>query len=33
MAAATRQDVQENVIQVGEVGAEGEEGEYQDTKG
>ena len=33
MAAAARQDDQGNVIQVGEEGAEGEEGEYQDTKG
>ena len=30
MAAATRQDDQGNVVQVGE---EGEEGEYQDAKG
>ena len=30
MAAATRQDDQGNLVQVGE---EGEEGEYQDTKG
>ena len=33
MAAAARQDDQGNVIQVGEEGVEGEEGEYQDTKG
>ena len=33
MAAATRQDDQGNVVQVGEEEAEGEEGEYQDTKG
>ena len=33
MAATTRQDDQGNVIQVGEEGAEGEEGEYQDTEG
>ena len=33
MAAATRQDDQGNVIQVGEEGAEGEEREYQDAKG
>ena len=38
MAAATRQDDQGSVIQVGEEGAEGEgaegeEGEYQDTEG
>ena len=32
MAAATRQDDQGNVIQVGEEGAEGEE-EYQDATG
>ena len=32
MAAAARQDDQGNVVQVGEE-AEGEEGEYQDTKG
>ena len=30
MAAATRQDDQGNVVQVG---GEGEEGEYQDTEG
>ena len=30
MAAATRQDDQGNVVQVGE---EGEEGEYQDAEG
>ena len=33
MAAAARQDDQGNVVQVGEEGAEGEEGEYQDAKG
>ena len=33
MAAATIQDDQGYVVQVGEEGAEGEEGEYQDTKG
>ena len=33
MAAATRQDDQGNVVQVGEEGDEGEEGEHQDTKG
>ena len=33
MATAARQDDQGNVIQVGEEGAEGEEGEYQDAKG
>ena len=33
MATAIRQDDQGNVIQVGEEGAEGEEGEYQDAKG
>ena len=33
MAAAARQDDQGNVVQVGEEGAEGEEEEYQDTKG
>ena len=32
MAAAARQDDQENVVQVGEEGAEGE-GEYKDTEG
>ena len=32
MAAATRQDDQGNVVQVGE-GDEGEEGEHQDTEG
>ena len=32
MAAATRQDDQGNVVQVGEEGDEGE-GEYQDAKG
>ena len=31
MAAATRQDDQGNIVQVGEE-AEGEEGEYQDAK-
>ena len=29
MAAAARQDDQGNVVQVGEEGADGEEGEYQ----
>ena len=33
MAAATRQDDQGNVVQVGEGGDEGEEGEHQDTEG
>ena len=33
MAAATRQDDQGNVVQVGDEEAEGEEEEYQDTKG
>ena len=33
MAKATRQDDQGNVIQVGEEGAEGEEGEYQHAEG
>ena len=33
MAAAARHDDQGNVVQVGEEEAEGEEGEYQDTKG
>ena len=33
MATAARQDDQGNGIQVREEGAEGEEGEYQDTKG
>ena len=33
MAAAARQDDQGNVVQVGEEGAEGEGGEYQDTEG
>ena len=33
MAAATRQDDQGNVVQVGEEGDEGEEGEYQDAEG
>ena len=33
MATAARQDDKGNVIQVGEEGAEGEEGEYQDAKG
>ena len=33
MAAATRQDDQGNVVQVGEEGDEGDEGEYQDTEG
>ena len=33
MATAARQDDQGNVVHVGEEGAEGEEGEYQDTKG
>ena len=33
MAAATRQDDQGNVVLVGEEGAEGEEGEYQDAEG
>ena len=33
MAAATRQDDQGNVVQVGEEGDEGEEGEHQDTEG
>ena len=33
MATAARQDDQGNVIQVGEEGAEGEEGEYQDAEG
>ena len=33
MAAAPRQDDQGNVVQVGEEGADGEEGEYQDAKG
>ena len=33
MATAARQDDQGNVIQVGEEGAEGEEGEYHDAEG
>ena len=33
MATAARQDDQGNAVHVGEEGAEGEEGEYQDTKG
>ena len=33
MAAATRQDDQGNLVQVGEEGDEGEEGEHQDAKG
>ena len=33
MAAVTRQDDQGNVVQVGEEGGEGEEGEYQDAEG
>ena len=33
MAAAARRDDQGNVIQVGEGGDEGEEGEYQDAEG
>ena len=33
MAAATRQDDQGNLVQVGEEGDEGEEGEHQDTEG
>ena len=33
MAAATRQDDQGSLVQVGEEGDEGEEGEHQDTKG
>ena len=33
MATTARQDDQGNVIQVGEEGAEGEEGEYQDAEG
>ena len=33
MAAATRQDDQGNVVQVGGEGDEGEEGEYQDAEG
>ena len=33
MAAATRQDDQGNLVQVGDKGDEGEEGEHQDTEG
>ena len=33
MAAATRQDDQGNLVQVGEEGDEGEEGEHWDTEG
>ena len=33
MAEATRQDDQGNVVQVGEEGDEGGEGEYQDAEG
>ena len=33
MAAATRQDDQGNLVQVGEEGDQGEEGEHQDAKG
>ena len=33
MATAARQDDQGNLVQVGEEGYEGEEGEYQDAKG
>ena len=33
MAAATRQDDQGNVVQVGDEGDEGDEGEYQDAEG
>ena len=33
MAAATRQDDQGNVVQVGEEGDKREEGEHQDTEG
>ena len=33
MVAATRQDDQGNVVQVGDKEAKGEEGEYQDAKG
>ena len=33
MAAATRQDDQGNLVQVGDEGDEGEEGEHQDTEG
>ena len=33
MAAAARQDDQGNVVQVGEEGDEGGEGEYPDAKG
>ena len=33
MAAAARQDDQENLVQVGEEGDKGEEGEYQDAEG
>ena len=33
MAAATRHDDQGNMIHIGKEGAEGEEGEYHDTKG
>ena len=33
MAAATRQDDQGNLVQVGEEGDEGEEGEHQDAEG
>ena len=33
MAAATRHDDQGSAICIGEEGAEGEEGEYHDTKG
>ena len=33
MALAARQDDKGNAVHVGEEGAEGEEGEYQDAKG
>ena len=33
MAAATKQDDQGNLVQVGEEGDEGEEGEHQDAEG